>query len=650
MRGPSIHNNALEYRPDIDGLRAVAVLSVVAFHFGIFHLTGGFVGVDVFFVISGYLISSIIFSEVASSRFSVIAFYERRIRRIFPALFALLLVYCAFAAAFFLPAELVDFSKSVLATTFSVSNFYFWAHSGYFEVHNPDPLLHTWSLAVEEQFYILFPLFLVLVRRFFMRRLRVSVVLLFAASLLSSIVVVFYSPVTAFFMPFTRAWELLLGTILSLGMFPKLQSRSLRNLASLVGLGMIAYADFSFNPGTLFPGMSALVPCVGAALIVGAGESGLSAVYSLLAWRPMVFVGLISYSFYLWHWPVLLVDQMGLIDLNSEFDRHFGAVFSVGRFEHLVILLVSFGLAVLSWRFVERPFRKGRMRLAGSQLFAMAGAVVLVCVLFSSLVLFTRGLPGRFSPQTIQIASYLDRGAVLENAEKSMRLGTCFLDQNKVTDSYNLDPCLRLDPVRKNYLLLGDSHAAALWLALSQSLPEVNVMQANVGGCEPTLHHSGPGLCRKVMDYVFQTYLPSHTVQALILEADWNSGSIVPLEETLDWARVHQVPVIVMGCVPSYDAPLARLLAYSVAWHESDLASKHLVPEAGILEVRLRAVVEGKWHVPFVSLYDSLCQGGGCIEYADAARTIPLMGDGDHFNPSGALFVVQRLVANGELR
>jgi hypothetical protein len=152
------------------------------------------------------------------------------------------------------------------------------------------------------------------------------------------------------------------------------------------------------------------------------------------------------------------------------------------------------------------------------------------------------------------------------------------------------------------------------------------------------------------MDYVFQTYLPSHTVQALILEADWNSGSIVPLEETLDWARVHQVPVIVMGCVPSYDAPLARLLAYSVAWHESDLASKHLVQEDGILDVRLRAVVEGKWHVPFVSLYDSLCEGGRCIEYADAARTIPLMNDGDHFNPPGALFVVQRLVANGELR
>ncbi len=649
MGNPPLHNHPLVYRPDIDGLRAVAVLSVIAFHFGIFHLTGGFVGVDVFFVISGYLISSIVFSEVAGSRFSVIGFYERRIRRIFPALFAMLLVFSAFALAFFLPSELVDLSKSTLAATFSASNFYFWLHSGYFDVHNPDPLLHTWSLAVEEQFYILFPIFLVLVRRFFAQWLRVSVVVLFAASLLSSAAVVIYSPATAFFMPHTRAWELLMGTMLSLGMFPEMKSRWLRNVATLAGLGMIACADLRYSGGTLFPGLSALLPCIGSALIIGAGESGRSAVYALLAWRPLVFVGLISYSLYLWHWPVLLVYQMGLVDLNSEFDRHFGRLLSVGRFEHMVILLVSFALAILSWRFVERPFRKGRLRLAGSQLFATAAAVMLVCVLLSSIVLSSGGLPGRFSAQANQIASYLDRGDALENAEKAMRWGTCFLDQNKMT-TFTLDSCLREDPARENYLLLGDSHAAALWLGLSQSLPGVNVMQATVGGCEPTLHVVGGGLCHDVMNYVFQTYLPTHPVRALILEANWNPGSIAPLEETLAWAKTHQVPVVVMGCVPSYDAPLARLLAYSVAWHQPDLASKHLIRAEGALEVRLREVVEDKWHIPFVSLYDSLCKSGTCVEYADVARTIPLMNDRDHFNPSGSMFVVRRLVASGELQ
>src|SRR3984957_20193680 len=156
---------ALKYRADIDGLRAVAVLSVLAFHIRLRGIQGGFVGVDVFFVISGYLISSIVFTEIAESRYSVIGFYERRIRRIFPALFAMLAVFSVFAIIYLLPAELIAYSKSMLAATASASNFYFWRHSGYFDSPTSYPLLHTWSLAVEEQFYILFPLFLVAVRK-----------------------------------------------------------------------------------------------------------------------------------------------------------------------------------------------------------------------------------------------------------------------------------------------------------------------------------------------------------------------------------------------------------------------------------------------------------------------------------------------------
>ena len=162
---------------------------------------------------------------------------------------------------------------------------------------------------------------------------------------------------------------------------------------------------------------------------------------------------------------------------------------SAGRFEHLVILLLSFGLAVLSWRFVERPFRKGRTASGRAATLCNSGGGHVGLRPFFIVALSTRGLPGRFSAQTNRIASYLDRGDALENTEKAMRLGTCFLDQNKAT-TFNLDSCLREDPGRRNYLLLGDSHAAALWLAISESLPQVNVMQATVGGCEPTLHHA----------------------------------------------------------------------------------------------------------------------------------------------------------------
>ena len=323
-------SNKLAYRADIDGLRAVAVLAVIGFHVGVLHMGGGgYIGVDVFFVISGYLISSIMFAEIANSTFSVTAFYERRIRRIFPALFALLIVLSGAAAWFLLPSELVAFSNSEIAAVFSCSNFYFWKHTGYFDHANWDLLLHTWSLAVEEQFYILFPIFLLIVRRFAPARLRTAVVLLFVASLVSSVLVVARSPNTAFYMPYTRAWELLLGTIISLRMFPQVRAPWMRNILSLLGMAMIFLACFKYRPSTPFPGLAALLPCVGCGLVIFAGEAGGSVVYSALAWPPVVFVGKISYSLYLWHWPVLTIYRMGLFDTSAWFERHFGSRFPV---------------------------------------------------------------------------------------------------------------------------------------------------------------------------------------------------------------------------------------------------------------------------------------------------------------------------------
>src|SRR5215467_2654461 len=193
---------AVKYRPDIDGLRAVAILSVMAFHIWPWRVSGGFIGVDVFFVISGYLISSILFSEIASNRFSVLAFYERRIRRIFPALFAMLIVGSAVISFFLLPNELIEYAKSVIAATTSSSNFYFWNHSGYFDAPTSKPLLHTWSLAVEEQFYLLFPIFLVIVRKFFPRWLKTGVLILFLGSLAASFLVLRYDSTAAFYMPY----------------------------------------------------------------------------------------------------------------------------------------------------------------------------------------------------------------------------------------------------------------------------------------------------------------------------------------------------------------------------------------------------------------------------------------------------------------
>ncbi len=640
------------YRSDIDGLRAVAVGAVVAFHVGSFHMSGGFVGVDIFFVISGFLISSIIFAEIAGSRFSIAGFYERRIRRIFPALFAMLLVFSVFACVFLLPSELVEYAKTLMATTVSGSNFYLWTQSGYFDHRNSNPLLHTWSLAVEEQFYILFPIFLVLVRKVFPRRLRESVVVLSIFSLVLSAIVVVRNPSTAFYMPYTRAWELLLGTIVALGLFPPLRSAWLRNLTTFAGMAMILYSMFSFSSMTRFPGPAALLPCVGTALIIGAGLSGRSIVYSVLSWRPFVFLGLISYSLYLWHWPVIMMYRMGILDLSSWFERHFSNRFPPDRFDHIVEVVVSLVLAYLSWKFVEQPFRKGRLKavLSRRRLFAVAGAFAVLLIAFSAISISSGGLKARFSPATLEVASYLDRSE-MQKDENAQRLGTCFLDDTTGVMDFDFDYCLQLKPGVKNYLLLGDSHAAAIWPALESTLSEANVMQVNVTACPPTLtDHPDPGLCKKVMDYVYGTFLPSHPIQALILESDWWEGSIPALDATLQWATEHKVRVIVMGCVPEYDAPLARLVAYSIAWNEPGLAGRHLLAKNVSLEPRLRALVVDKWHFEFVSLYDALCPDGTCTEYADAGRRIPMMDDSHHLNRFGAQVAITRLVNSGQLR
>src|SRR5580704_1090978 len=354
MSDSTTRKPTLTYRPDIDGLRAVAVLLVVAFHTGIGKFRGGFVGVDVFFVISGFLISSVILAEISAGHFSIAAFYERRIRRIFPALVVMMFVTSFLAAKYFLPSELTDYAKSLLAATFSVSNFYFWRQSGYFDAPAAlKPLLHTWSLAVEEQFYIVFPLFLVLIRKLFPERLRTAVVLFALASFVVSAYGAFYAPVSTFYMLHTRAWELLLGTIISLNILPDIKSPLWRNVATIVGLGLIVAAGVFYTSTTPFPGIAALAPCVGSALIISTGRSGSSVVGRALSLKPVVFIGLISYSLYLWHWPIIVFQGVGTFLVSGVSER----------VVKLAIIVASLIAGTISWKFVEIPFRSGSLKL-----------------------------------------------------------------------------------------------------------------------------------------------------------------------------------------------------------------------------------------------------------------------------------------------
>jgi peptidoglycan/LPS O-acetylase OafA/YrhL len=636
----------LNYRPDVDGLRAVAVLSVLAFHLGWSKIPGGFVGVDVFFVISGYLISSIIFSEIAAERFSVIAFYERRIRRIFPALFGMLAVSCLFAWLYLLPDEFVNFSKSMLAAATSVSNFYFWKHSGYFDLPITQPLLHTWSLAVEEQFYLTFPLFLLLVRWLAPRRLKLSVLLAFCVSLLASIYVVAKARDAAFYMPYTRAWELLLVTILSLKMVPVLRSMWLRNAVATLGIALIICSDLKYTQDSLFPGLGALAPCLGSAFVIWAGEGGSSMVGTALSFRPMVFIGLISYSLYLWHWPIIVLRQMGVLAGVGVLGGLNQPLASAHRFDMIFEIILSILVATLSWLFVERPFRSGRLKMSGWPLFASAAAVVLVLVTFAGSCVSAGGFKGRFPEKAVQVASVLNT----KQGVGFMRLGVCFITTEEHFENYDAQKCLHADPKKPNYLLLGDSHSAMLWDALATSFGNANIMQASFAACEPSIQPSGSPDCRRMMNYIFGTYLLSHPIQGLLVAGRWEEKDMSALLGVSEWAKAHKIPLFIFGPVPEYDAPLPRLLAYSIAWNEPSLASQHLVAGSASLDALMHNLADNTWHVPYISLYHAICDASACVEYADADHSIPLMSDTDHLSELGASVVVHELIEDGQLR
>ena len=638
--------SGVQYRADIDGMRAVAVLSVLAFHIGLSRFSGGFVGVDVFFVISGYLISSIIFADISASRFTIIGFYERRIRRICPALFVVLAASSIVALIYLLPEELVNYAKSMLAATGSASNIYFWQHSGYFDVPTSKPLLHTWSLAVEEQFYLSFPIFLFLVRRVIPGRLRLSVILLTVISFAASCMVVLHNSDTAFYMPYTRAWELLLGTILSMRVLPELGSIVIRNLATLGGIGMILWSVLFYTQATPFPGFGALLPCVGSALIIWAGEAGGSLVAFVLSWRPVVFVGLISYSLYLWHWPIIVLQKMGMLIGPSAIDvGKYSRFISPHRLDMIVEVVLSFALATLSWRFIERPFRNGALRLSGRPLFAVAAAAAILLFGLGSWIVFAQGLPARFPAKALQVTTALDS----HQEFRSMRTGTCFITTDYHFESYDYNTCLHKEAGKKSYLLVGDSHSAMLWSALAEDLKDANVMQASTAACVPSLAPVGSEDCRKMMAYIFNKYLPTHHIDGLFLAGRWEENDFASLSKLIVWSKQRGLPVIVFGPMPEYDAPLPQLLAFSIAWNRPTLASQHLVLSQERLDTEMRQLATGVWQVPYISLYSVICREGECLEYADPAHKLPLMGDDNHLSSPGALFVVQRLVDKGEL-
>jgi peptidoglycan/LPS O-acetylase OafA/YrhL len=357
----------MRYRPEIDGLRAIAVAAVILFHAGFALFSGGFVGVDVFFVISGFLITSIVVEELKTGRFSVLRFYERRARRILPALFTVMAACIPFAYWLLSPDDLKDFAQSLAAICLFASNVLFWGESGYFDTQAElKPLLHTWSLAVEEQFYVVFPLLLLAAWRLGRGVLLSLIGAIAVGSLFISVDEVRNFPSAAFYLLPSRAWQLLVGALASF-VADRWQAADVRQPAVRLageavgwgGMAMIILALFLFDERTPFPGLNAALPTLGTALVL-LGASDRTNVGRMLAWRPLVGLGLISYSAYLWHQPLFAFTKHALLaDLPTDLA--------------IVLCAVTIVLACLSWRYVEQPFRD-RSLVSRGAVFALSAA------------------------------------------------------------------------------------------------------------------------------------------------------------------------------------------------------------------------------------------------------------------------------------
>lgn len=501
----------MAYRKDIDGLRALAVLPVVLFHAGFEVFSGGFVGVDVFFVISGYLITLIIAQEIGEGRFSILRFYERRIRRIFPALFAVLLFVTIGGLLIFLPEDMKALSGSVAAATLFASNILFWQQSGYFETAaEMKPLLHTWSLAVEEQFYIFFPLFLMLAWRWG-RRWRSATWLALIASFVISVYGVRYHDEAAFYLLPARAWELLIGSVIALKAVPRIDSRMAREAMAALGIALIVYAVFAFDRATPFPGENALLPCLGAALIIYTGlGNGETWAARLLGLKPVVFIGLISYSLYLWHWPLIV------------FARYY-AIFPLSQMEAAAVVLTSLIVATLSWRYIETPFRKGNgtfFTRNRARLFASSGVIMASAIAISLATIILHGLPMRMMDRSA--------GTIISEAEVGVELIRHCMNSRK-DPSYRKpeSACVFGSASRQSDVVLwGDSHAGALLPALLKAMPDKNhgVRMLAMLGCPPlldvNLRSTKLDACREFNRDTVE-YLKSGPEQTIVVVGRW---------------------------------------------------------------------------------------------------------------------------------
>lgn len=611
----------MKYRADIDGLRAFAVLSVILFHAGMTGLSGGFVGVDIFFVISGYVIAQSILSDIKDNTFSIFSFYGKRVRRIFPALVFTILATFMVARFILLPDNFVNFSKSISAVSVFVSNLFFWKDSGYFSADAlSKPLLHTWSLSVEEQYYILSPIYTYLVYRYFPKYVFWAFLIVLISSLGLSIYAMDKAPTANFFLPVTRAWELLIGAILAQTPPPRIQKKWVAEALGLIGLSCLAYPVVAYSETTPFPGATAIFPCLGAALLIYSGSDHSTLVSKSLSFRPVNVIGRMSYSLYLVHWPVIVAFYY--LTLSRP---------DMSQFFYIMVLTFAFGY--ISWRFVEKPFRHISVETHLKKL--LWGGVITIALLFTlgQVGVINKGFPNRF-PDFTQIKI---------SGNDQWNKGTCFLENNSDYKLWQQEKCnLTPHTKAKKVLLWGDSFAAQYvpGIVANKSDIKYNLIQYTMAGCPPIVSYysyARPN-CTPFNQHAIDI-IRDQKFDGVILSARWtdlHSRGLDELHSTLKELDKLGIPTIVIGQSPEFSIDV-QIIKY----HQKDKTVQH--PDAWTvffdpnINQELQNIAGAN---RFINPMTYLCEGAVCPFYNDGF----LFEDYGHFSVKGSELATQAYI------